>query len=49
MSIIFLWVPLPPIVMVLELALLRRGAGATGGIGGGSRDIVVVAASISRH
>ena len=48
-SIIFLLFPRPPIVIVLELALRRRGAGATGGIGGGRRDIVVDAASASLH
>ena len=47
MSIIFLLFPRPPIVIVLELALRRRGAGATGGIGGGKRDIVVEAAAAS--
>ena len=46
-SIIFLLFPRPPIVIVLELALRRRGAGATGGIGGGKRDIVVEAAAAS--
>ena len=48
-SIILVLFPLPPMVMVLELALRRRGAGATGGIGGGRRDIVLDAASTSRH
>ena len=48
-SIILVLLPLPPMVMVLELALRRRGAGATGGIGGGRRDIVLDAASTSRH
>ncbi len=46
-SIIFLF--LPPRVMVLDWARFSLGVGATGGIGGGRREIVEEAASTSFH
>jgi hypothetical protein len=48
-TVIIIFLLLPPRVIVLELTLFSLGIGATGGIGGGRREIVVAAESTSFH
>ena len=48
-TVIIIFLLLPPSVIVLELTLFSLGVGATGGIGGGRREIVVAAESTSFH